>query len=131
MRRLLLKSPKALKNIYVLAVVLVGWAFFRAPTLEGGIALLSRMFGLTAVNPEPLSIFNMISSQMFAFIALAFGLAYPIWPRLEVYWQSWAERDGSIILADLLRGTVLAGILVLSIATLTIERSHSFLYFRF
>jgi len=131
MRRLLLKSPKALQNIYVLAVVLVGWAFFRAPTLEGGVALLSRMFGFSAVNPEPLSIFNMISGQMLILLALAFCLAYPIWPRIKVYWQRWAERDGSIIFADLLRGAVLAGILVLSIATLAIERSHSFLYFRF
>ena len=43
---LLDRTPRVLRTGYVLLVVLIGWVFFRAPTLDAALHYLGRMFGI-------------------------------------------------------------------------------------
>ena len=44
------------RTCYTLAVVMVGWVFFRADTLPGAIAFLKAMAGLSAAAPTPFTV---------------------------------------------------------------------------
>ena len=43
-------------HVYTLAIVMIGWVFFRAETLPGAIAFLRSLAGLTAAAPTPYTV---------------------------------------------------------------------------
>ena len=43
-------------HVYTLAIVMIGWVFFRADTLPGAIAFLRAMAGMTAAAPTPYTV---------------------------------------------------------------------------
>ena len=43
--------PYPVRHAYLLLVVMLGWVFFRADTLAGGIAMIAAMFGLGGTTP--------------------------------------------------------------------------------
>src|SRR5262249_3653006 len=49
---LLARAPAALRHVYVLLVVMIGWVFFRADNLANAIAFLGNMVG-TGGFPDP------------------------------------------------------------------------------
>ena len=112
----------ALKHLYVVAVFLLGWVFFRADNLSLAFAYLKNMFGLVrhadAVHPCFVSNFD------YMILALGMILACPI-VRDRLY----VDRGG------LLRRLALDGWLVvlfaLSVAWMVGATYNPFIYFRF
>src|SRR5262249_47324583 len=130
-QRAMVLLPRAVSNAYMLLVVVVGWVFFRSPTLDHAFGVLLQMTPFTARGPQEIDILATISGQMLALVVLACVLAFPVWPRVSAIWQSATERDGGLVIADIGRATFVAAVIVMSLATLTVEQSNPFIYFRF
>jgi alginate O-acetyltransferase complex protein AlgI len=122
----LMRTPRAIRNVYVLLVVLVGWVMFRAMSLEYALQILSRMFSLRGASPQALDIWQFTSPAMLVMISAAAILAYPIWPRMKKAWLG--EQP---LLGDLARAAYVGVVMVLSLATMAVGQQNPFLYFRF
>ena len=67
----------------MLLVVLVGWVFFRALTLDQALDMLTRMFGLQRGAETMLSLSSNVAAPTMALIAAAACFSYPVWPFLR------------------------------------------------
>jgi alginate O-acetyltransferase complex protein AlgI len=130
-RRALLKSPLVARNLYVLLVVLVGWVFFRSPTLELSLDMLSRMFGLQAGIATMLSVSSLVTAPTVLLIILATCFSFPIWPHAKELALQMASRPPQNVAYDLARAAFIGSIMVLCIATMTVDQNNPFIYFRF
>jgi alginate O-acetyltransferase complex protein AlgI len=112
-------------HVYTLAIVIVGWVFFRAETLPGAIAFLASMAGLTAAVPTPYSVGWYLTPELWiALVAGAIGSA-PWVPALA------ARLDDRRPALALLNTAALMALLVLSIMSMAARTYNPFIYFRF
>jgi alginate O-acetyltransferase complex protein AlgI len=128
--RLLERLPQVIRVSYVLAVVMLGWVFFRASDLGYAIAFLRRMFALDAGYALPVAALNLVTWRTLAMMALAACLALPVWPLVKQFWWKRIEEQRAIM-ADVARAGFVALVLVLSFATMASQQASQFLYFRF
>lgn len=84
--RILESLPKALRQIYTMIVVVVGWVFFRAEGLEHALAYLSRMFFVRPgifLNAEVILHIDAMSAVCFTVSCICIA---PIGRRLGGIW---------------------------------------------
>jgi alginate O-acetyltransferase complex protein AlgI len=124
---LLERTPRVVRTGYVLLVVLIGWVFFRAPTLDAALPYLGRMFGVGARAEAPLRAFDLVTVHTLAVIAIAFALALPLWPALK----AWANEDRTTRSMRFASSAYLALAMTLSLAAMAGQENSPFLYFRF
>jgi alginate O-acetyltransferase complex protein AlgI len=80
-RTLLMRFPAWMRHLYLLAVVVVGWVFFRAETLSGGVQFVRALAGLQG-GATQLALLPLTSFQWAALVAGAVG-AVPLLPWLS------------------------------------------------
>ena len=80
-RTLLMRLPTWMRHLYLLVVVVVGWVFFRAETLSGGVQFVRALVGLHAGETQ-LALLPLTSLQWLALVAGAVG-AVPLLPWLS------------------------------------------------
>ena len=129
--RTLLSAPRLLQNAYVLLTVMVGWVFFRSPTLELALDMLSRMFGLQAGAATMLPVSSHVAPPTMLLIALAALFSFPIWPQLREFARKIVVTSGEQVAYDITRAVFISAITVLCLATMTIDQNNPFIYFRF
>ena len=129
--RTLLSAPRLLQNAYVLLTVMVGWVFFRSPTLELALDMLSRMFGLQAGAATMLPVSSHVAPPTMLLIALAALFSFPIWPQLREFARKIVVTSGEQVAYDITRAVFIGAITVLCLATMTIDQNNPFIYFRF
>ena len=113
-------------HVYTLAVVMIGWVFFRADTLTGAIAFLSAMAGLNTAGPTPYTVAWYLTPELWlALIAGAIGSA-PWVPALAA-----RIDDGRGRIVPALNTAALMALLVLSIMSMAARTYNPFIYFRF
>lgn len=100
--RWLKKAWVPLQHIYTLAVILLGWVFFRSPSLDFALRLLRRMAGVTGgMAPLPFSVampLPFIENSVWAALGLGILLSMPVFPGLQKGWKTWIERHpGALI----------------------------------
>lgn len=131
------KSFRPLRHVYVLAVVLIGWVFFRAETLPQALAYLSAMIG---VAPGEGIVHHMdlyVDRQLVLAIPIGVIGSMPLWPMLAKWRASkmLTIEPGRQPLFDGLTVTLTHGALALVLAIavmLAAAGSYSpFIYFRF
>jgi alginate O-acetyltransferase complex protein AlgI len=94
--RWLKKAWAPLQHFYTLAVVLLGWVFFRSPDLPYALALLGRLFG-SQQGVQPL-VFSqsmplpLIENSVWAALALGALLSLPVFPAVQAGWQRLLAR---------------------------------------
>jgi alginate O-acetyltransferase complex protein AlgI len=125
------RTPTPLRIAYVLLVVMVGWVFFRAANLELALDMLARMFALQGGAATMLPVSSYAAGPTLLLIALAACVAFPVWPRAKELMQKMAGTPGEQITFDVARAVVIGAITVLCLATMTIDQSNPFIYFRF
>ncbi len=116
-------------HLYTLAVVMVGWVFFRADTLHSAILFLKAMAGLNAAAPTALSVQWYLTPEVWlAIVAGAIG-STPWVPALA----GRLERDGGAVrAATSFAGTaVLVVLFVAAIMQMAARTYNPFIYFRF
>ena len=117
-------------HAYTLAVVMVGWVFFRAETLPGALAFLKAMSGTTAASPTPYTVWWYLTPELWlALVAGALGSA-PWVPALSARLAR-VERPRLTWSVDLLGTATLMALLVASIMSMSARTYNPFIYFRF
>jgi alginate O-acetyltransferase complex protein AlgI len=113
-------------HLYTLAIVMVGWVFFRADTLPGAIAFLKSMAGLTEAAPTPYRVAWYLTPELWlALVAGAIG-STPWVPALAARLD---RRPGWSL--PLLNTAALIALLLLSIMSVAARTYNPFIYFRF
>jgi alginate O-acetyltransferase complex protein AlgI len=113
-------------HVYTLAIVMIGWVFFRAETLTGAVAFLHSLAGLTEAAPTPYSVGWYLTPELWlALAAGAIGSA-PWVPALAA-----RIDDGRGWSVPLLNTAALLALLVLSIMSMAARTYNPFIYFRF
>ena len=129
--RTLLSAPRLLQNAYVLLTVMVGWVFFRSPTLELALDMLSRMFGLQAGAATMLPVSSHVAPPTMLLILLAAFFSFPVWPQVRELARKTIVTAGEQAAYDITRAAFIGVITVLCLATMTIDQNNPFIYFRF
>jgi alginate O-acetyltransferase complex protein AlgI len=113
-------------HVYTLAIVMIGWVFFRAETLPGAMAFLASMAGMTVAVPTPYTVSWYLTPDLWlALAAGAIGSA-PWVPALAA-----RIDDGRSAAVPMLNTALLMGLLVLSIMSMAARTYNPFIYFRF
>ena len=116
-------------HLYTLAVVIVGWVFFRADTLHSAMLFLEAMAGLSPAAPTALSVQWYLTPELWlALIAGAIG-STPWVPALAAR----IDRDGGPlrVATSLASTAMLVALLVASIMQMAARTYNPFIYFRF
>jgi alginate O-acetyltransferase complex protein AlgI len=117
-------------HVYTMAVVMVGWVFFRADTLRGAVAFLGALAGASPALPTPFTIgFYLTPELWLALIAGAIGST----PWVPVLGDRLA-RTSDPLRVRFVRAASAATIVALFVASLlqVAARSYNpFIYFRF
>lgn len=134
--RLRFGFPRIVAHAYTLLVVLVGWVFFRAATLEGAVGHLSAMAGLAgAEGIEKTEVEDFVTNRLR--VALAFGVigSTPFLPVLARHARRLAgalpRGEAGVAFLEALGGAFALAILFLSALELAASTHNPFIYFRF
>ena len=116
-------------HLYTLAVVMIGWVFFRADTFESAVLFLEAMAGFNTAVPAALPVQWYLTPELWlALVAGAIG-STPWVPALAARF----ERDGGLIRAttSLASTVALGALLVAAIMQMAARAYNPFIYFRF
>jgi alginate O-acetyltransferase complex protein AlgI len=81
----LARTPRPVRHLYALLVVMVGWVFFRADSLSAATGVLRAMVGLGPALATPYGVTWYLTPEVaLAMAAGALG-AVPIWPALGAW----------------------------------------------
>jgi alginate O-acetyltransferase complex protein AlgI len=111
----------------VLVVVLIGWVFFRAPTLDHALAYLACMIAPGPQTNLLLGAFDLVTWRSLAVIVVAFALSLPLWPWLRERASHLGSRDAMPWISS----AYVAAVMLLSFAAMAGQENSPFLYFRF
>ena len=117
------------RHAYTLAVVMIGWVFFRAETLPGAVAFLKALAGVRPGLPSPLTVGWFLSNDVL--LALAAGVigSTPWVPALAARLaRNRRDRTPGVEWAGM---AALTAVLVLSIMHMAARTYNPFIYFRF
>jgi alginate O-acetyltransferase complex protein AlgI len=122
-----------IRHAYLLAVVMVGWVFFRADTLPAALSYLKSLAGLRTAAPTPYLVTWYLTPELC--LALAAGAigSMPIVPALA-RWRDEAAGSSRRSVGwslDLAGAVMLVVLLVGSIMQVAARTYNPFIYFRF
>lgn len=125
--------PRVLRNGYALAVVMLGWVWFRAETLPEAIAYFHALAGgggNGAVDAEFAGLVTGYSGLVFAVAVILALTPRGVWKRLRRASLPRVENGGGAV-ARLAANTLWATLLGFSMAGIAGSGYNPFLYFRF
>lgn len=113
----------AIKWVYTMFFVMMGWVLFRADTITDAFHYFRKMFGLD-MNPLVDGLFSGWFSQTIILMCIGILICTPLPQKL-------LNKIQDNILFDLARVSVLICLFILSIASLTSNTYNPFIYFNF
>jgi alginate O-acetyltransferase complex protein AlgI len=135
--RLLDRMPLALRHLYALLAVMIGWVFFRSETLGQALLYLSALLNFSGAPYLDAKLFAALNNEFY--LALLFGLlfAMPIIPAVKSELDRRAEQltgSGLFVLRSSAAAVLtiwMVSLVVYSSAELISGTHNPFLYFRF
>lgn len=119
------QAPGILVHGYTLAVVMVGWVFFRANSPAYALAFLGNLVGLGGSSAVlPYSIFKPVQTHTWLALIAGVLLAFPTFAGVQ---KRLGERES----AHWLRDAALLGLLLLSLVFLASSTYHPYIYGNF
>lgn len=123
--------PKLLQHTYVVLVVLVGWVFFRAETLDQALEFLRIMAGTGAqTGIHPYLVYK-LDTLFFITLSAAVFCLFPLAGKILPQSISVRKTTLTDILSHGFKILLMSSILLLSIAALATDTYNPFIYFRF
>ena len=123
-----------IRHVYLVIVVMIGWAFFRADTLAGAVAFLKAMAGLSPATPTPYTVGWYLTPELWlALVAGALG-SMPVIPALGRRLDRLGEGAARPRLAWGLSAAGTAALVVLLVASImqmAARTYNPFIYYRF
>jgi alginate O-acetyltransferase complex protein AlgI len=131
------RSPKPLRHLYALVVVLVGWVFFRASTIYTALSYLNNMAGIKLSHDTAQTLTGAMNHQSAFALLVGLLLATPICPCIKTWaagqlkhwpegWRTAAHGAGAGV-----QFVAVLALLILSTAWLAGGTYNPFIYFRF
>jgi alginate O-acetyltransferase complex protein AlgI len=117
--------PRFVQRMYLLLVVLVGWVFFRADTLDHSWGFLRALFVPTA---QPPGLSDLVEPKVILAILAGCVLSFPLYPWLKT---ALGPKFKDTIGSKIAIGLALAALFVLSLGAIAIDSYNPFIYFRF
>jgi alginate O-acetyltransferase complex protein AlgI len=110
-------------HAYAMAVVMIGWVFFRAETLPGALAFLRAMAGVHEASPAPLTVAFYLTPELWLALAAAAIGSTPWVPALAARERSMATHAAS--------AAALVAVFLACILQVAARSYNPFIYFRF
>ena len=130
--RWLTSAPRALARTYVLAVVMVGWVFFRAGSFSAAMAMLGAMVGAGGGQPTTYAASWYLTPELLLAILAGVVGSAPVIPMLARLAARSGESDGTPAGPWAVGATVaLVALLAASITLVARGTFSPFIYFRF
>ena len=117
------KGITAIKWLYTMLFVIIGWVIFRAETISDGWVFLQSMFGFRG-NPLTDGVFTEYFRQNTLLLLCGILLSTPLFRWLK-------EKTANSTLADYIRVIALFAVFLLSIVSLVSNSYNPFIYFNF
>ncbi len=124
------RRPAALRHVYVLLTVMVGWVFFRAETLGGALSYLGAMFGLQSGDAS-LHPIELYAGPTFVAAVLCGCIGATPWFVRAQRWFTRTPRGAARTAVELGGFLALVVILLVSAFELSAGVYNPFIYFRF
>lgn len=118
----IIDKHKIVGVFYTGFVVIIGWVFFRAPSLKSALNVLARMFTWNTTSVIRIS----ISTDLKFYLIL--GIAILLTGGLQKMWATKIEKSK---LKSVAEPILILGLFVLSIMNLVSNTYNPFIYFRF
>lgn len=122
------RIPKFISIAYCFLIVLIGWVFFSAETVDQGILILKKMFAfdihLSELQMSHKFIFYFILAILFSF--LPFGKTFE--EKVNHFQDSFSMQNSVVIVVVSL---LLLSLLIICSAEITANGFNPFLYYRF
>ena len=124
-RNITVSLPSAVKWLYTMLVVVIGWVFFRAENLSAAVSYLQSMFGLNSIAGQ----MTMYALQDYC-VTFILGIICML-PILHKY-KVWREKSDLHQRASYILEPLLCGILLLLGIAFTVSSAYNpFIYFNF
>jgi alginate O-acetyltransferase complex protein AlgI len=121
--RVLNKVWKPIRHIYTLAVVLLGWVFFRSDSMSFALKFLGRLAGTnTPIIPQPYWITAPLPFiDISVWLALGLGILFslPIAPAIIQKWNSSVKNPTILLIGQIFSGLALIALFLLSIGAIS------------
>lgn len=117
------KGITAIKWLYTMLFVIIGWVIFRVETISDGWVFLQSMFGFRG-NPLTDGVFTEYFRQNTLLLLCGILLSSPLFRWLK-------EKTANSTLADYVRAIALFAVFLLSIVSLVSNSYNPFIYFNF
>ena len=127
--------PTAMQHVYALLVAMIGWAFFRADSLAGAVAMLKAMAGFGAARPTIYTVSWYLTPELLLALMAGVVASTPIGPALARWWSDRQPAPGgevALAWAPSALGTAALTLLLAASVMLIAARTYNpFIYFRF
>jgi alginate O-acetyltransferase complex protein AlgI len=117
-------------HLYTMAVVMVGWVFFRADTLPGAIAFLEALAGASPALPTPYAVGFYLTPELWLVLAAGVIGSLPWLPALAARVTAIADPMRVRVLQTVGAASVVA-LFVASLLQVAARTYNPFIYFRF
>ncbi len=131
--RLVQRLWQPLQHLYVMAIVVVSWVFFRAETLPDALRYLGAMTNAGNWDTSSYQLASLVTPQLpYVFVA-ALILATPVYPAMVARLN---HSDGEVAMpvASMLAASRVLGLtalMLLSVLAISYDTYNPFIYFRF
>ncbi|WP_105177323.1 MBOAT family O-acyltransferase [Clostridium cagae] len=126
-KNLEIKSPKCIKHLYTILIVILGWVLFRAPSLEYAINYIGIMFGIVTVKNIGFTVFWYLTPKIITIIIIATIASIPL---KEIFKIRYNVIKGTY-LEFISKNLYLIFIFFISIMCVMTSTYNSFIYFKF
>ncbi|MBT4522313.1 MAG: MBOAT family protein [Halieaceae bacterium] len=130
--RVLEKMPDAARHLYLLAIVIVGWIFFRVDSLPQAVAFIGAMGDISSAGITPYRLAQVVSSEAILAFTVGALLSFPVFPWLTQRLHASVEGNpASIMFLRIPQFMMLGGLLFLAVLKMASSTYNPFIYFRF
>jgi alginate O-acetyltransferase complex protein AlgI len=134
-RRVLERSWKPLRHVYVMVAVCVGWVFFRLENFSDAWIHVQAMFGFATGDGTVFYPAIYLSPKIVTCLAIGTLCATPLLMRIDAQWRGVGseQRNGTSppMSYALARALLFVALMVVSASTVMGSSSNPFIYFRF
>jgi alginate O-acetyltransferase complex protein AlgI len=132
LRAWLERRNAAVRHVYVMLAVMVGWVFFRANTLPHALSYLAAMAGLSGADTQLYHLSLYLNPMVVAALAVAVAGSTPIVPRATEWVLAQTSGRSALEICSRSLGLVALGAIMLASCLLMAAGTYNpFIYFRF
>ena len=128
LKKLLAKTPKVIRHIYTLFIVIMGWVLFKIEDFTSLLNILKAMFVpiVTEISKSQLQIYL---STYLPYLILGIVFSIPVFPKLKTYFIE--NKFKNSLSVNILYYVFVIGVFMLCIVFLSEATYNPFIYFRF